>query len=140
MSAATQPYRPHAFPVSVKGVCVQAGRVLLLHNERDEWELPGGKLELGEDPAACVAREIEEEAAWPVTAEAILDSWQYHIRDGIDVLIVTYGCTVHTTAAPVVSHEHKEAGLFTKAQIPGLRMPDGYKRSIIDWFTRLDGS
>jgi 8-oxo-dGTP pyrophosphatase MutT (NUDIX family) len=23
---------------------------LLLENERDEWELPGGKLELGEDP------------------------------------------------------------------------------------------
>ena len=33
----------HAFPVSVKGVTVQGGRVLLLQNERDEWELPGGK-------------------------------------------------------------------------------------------------
>jgi 8-oxo-dGTP pyrophosphatase MutT (NUDIX family) len=44
----------HAFPVSVKGVAVQGGRVLLLRNERDEWELPGGKLEVGEDPAACV--------------------------------------------------------------------------------------
>jgi len=29
----------HAFPVSVKGVAVQAGRVLLLGNERAEWEL-----------------------------------------------------------------------------------------------------
>lgn len=38
------------FPVSVKGVTVQAGKVLLLENERAEWELPGGKLELGEDP------------------------------------------------------------------------------------------
>jgi hypothetical protein len=35
-----------AFPVSVKGVAVQYGRVLLLENERAEWELPGGKLEL----------------------------------------------------------------------------------------------
>ena len=33
------------FPVSVKGVAVQAGKVLLLENERAEWELPGGKLE-----------------------------------------------------------------------------------------------
>jgi hypothetical protein len=39
----------HAFPVSVKGVAVQGGRVLLLQNERNEWELPGGKLELRED-------------------------------------------------------------------------------------------
>jgi ADP-ribose pyrophosphatase YjhB (NUDIX family) len=37
------------FPVSVKGVVVQGGKVLLLRNERDEWELPGGKLEVGED-------------------------------------------------------------------------------------------
>ncbi len=46
------------FPVSVKGVTVQDGRVLLLENKRAEWELPGGKLELGED---CVVREIGEE-------------------------------------------------------------------------------
>lgn len=44
-------YQPHLFPVSVKGVVVRDGRVLLLRNERDEWELPGGKLELGEEPA-----------------------------------------------------------------------------------------
>ena len=40
----------YAFPVSVKGVAVQSGRVLLLENERNEWELPGGKLELREEP------------------------------------------------------------------------------------------
>ena len=53
--------RGPAFPVSVKGVAVQYGQVLLLENERAEWELPGGKLELGEDPQECVAREIREE-------------------------------------------------------------------------------
>jgi len=41
-------FQPHLFPVSVKGVVVRDGRVLLLRNERDEWELPGGKLDLGE--------------------------------------------------------------------------------------------
>ena len=30
-------------PVSVKGVLLIAGRVLLLRNDRDEWELPGGR-------------------------------------------------------------------------------------------------
>ena len=71
-----------AFPVSVKGVAVQAGRVLLLENERSEWELPGGKLELGEDPADCVVREIAEESGWDVTAGPLLDCWQYHISEG----------------------------------------------------------
>ena len=62
-------YLVHAFPVSVKGVAVQDGRVLLLENERAEWELPGGKLELGEDPADCVVREISEESGWLVMPE-----------------------------------------------------------------------
>jgi ADP-ribose pyrophosphatase YjhB (NUDIX family) len=49
-------------------VTVQAGKVLLLENERAEWELPGWKLELGEDPADCVVREMSEETGWKVTA------------------------------------------------------------------------
>ncbi|WP_018790516.1 NUDIX hydrolase [Salinispora arenicola] len=131
-------YRPHAFPVSVKGVCVRDGRVLLLRNEREEWELPGGKLELGEDPAACVGREISEETGWTVRVGPILDSWQYHIRDGIDVLIVTYGCFVDDDSPITVSSEHKEARLFAADEIAALPMPDGYRRSIHDWFTRLE--
>ena len=128
----------HSFPVSVKGVAVQAGKVLLLENERDEWELPGGKLELGEDPAGCVVREISEEAGWRVTAGRLLDCWQYHIREGSDVVIVTYGCRVLSTDPPVVSHEHKRAGLFAPAEVPGLVMPDGYKRSIAAWCAGLN--
>ena len=126
-----------AFPVSVKGVAVRDGRVLLLENERAEWELPGGKLELGEDPTECVVREIAEETGWEVTAGPILDCWQYHIRQGRDVVIVTYGCPVTSTAAPTVSSEHKRAGLFALAEVPALRMPAGYKRSTADWFARL---
>jgi 8-oxo-dGTP pyrophosphatase MutT (NUDIX family) len=128
-----------AFPVSVKGVAVQQGRVLLLENERAEWELPGGKLDLGEAPPECVVREIAEETGWAVIAGPVLDCWQYRIRQGRDVVIVTYGCHVISTAAPVVSAEHKRAGLFTPAEVPGLAMPAGYKRSITDWFARLDG-
>ncbi len=125
----------HAFPVSVKGVAVQDGKVLLLENERDEWELPGGKLELSEDLGDCVVREIAEERGWQVTAGPLLDCWQYHIGAGQDVLIVTYGCHVLSPGPPVVSHEHKRAGLFAPAGIPELAMPEGYKRSIATWLT-----
>jgi mutator protein MutT len=123
--------------VSVKGVAVLDGKVLLLENERDEWELPGGKLEVGEDPADCVVREISEEAGWQVAAGSLLDCWQYHIREGNDVLIVTYGCHVLSNSPPVISNEHKRAGLFTSSQASELVMPDGYKRSVAEWFARL---
>lgn len=128
------------FPVSVKGVAVQAGKVLLLENERAEWELPGGKLEVGEDPPECMVREVGEETGWQVAAGPLLDCWQYHIREGRDVVIVTYGCHVLSGTPPVVSSEHKRAGLFGQAEVPDLVMPEGYKRSVAAWFARLDGT
>ncbi len=127
-------YRPALFPVSIKGVVLQHGKVLLLRNERDEWELPGGKLERGEDPPARLRQEISEECGWAASVGPILDSWQYHISDGVDVLIVTYGAEVATSDPPQLSHEHKQAGLFGEDDVEALRMPDGYKRSIRAWY------
>lgn len=134
-------HRPASYQVSVKGVVVRDGRVLLLHNERQEWELPGGRLELGETPPQCVAREITEETGWVVETGPILDSWLYSI-DQVEryVFIVTYGCRLtdgQDDVDPVLSPEHKQVGLFTEAEVADLVMPDGYKTSIATWFARL---
>lgn len=42
--------KPPLWSVSVKGVLFIGDEVVLLKNERDEWELPGGRLETGEEP------------------------------------------------------------------------------------------
>ena|SRR5258708_32962352 len=77
-----QDNKAYRFPVSVKGIVYQDGKVVLLKNERDEWELPGGKLELGEAPEFCVVREIEEELGLVAKTGPLLDSWVYHIYEG----------------------------------------------------------
>ncbi|GAB2822482.1 NUDIX hydrolase [Actinocorallia aurea] len=130
------------FPVSVKGVVVDGeGRVLLLKNEREEWELPGGRLEAGEGPAQCVVREIAEESGWRAEAGDLLDAWVYEPLAGRFVFIVTYGCRLlEGNAEPLISHEHKEIGLFGEDEVPGLVMPQGYKDSVAAWFARLRGS
>ena len=48
-------------PISVKGVLIHRGRVLVLRNGRGEWELPGGRLDDGETPEKALTREIREE-------------------------------------------------------------------------------
>lgn len=121
------------FPVSVKGVILFRDRVVLLRNERDEWELPGGKLDPGEQPTACVVREIQEELGLSVAVDTILDSWLYDIRGEVEVLIVTYGCMNMASENVTLSREHKEIGLFHLDQLDGLSMPDGYRASIKRW-------
>ena len=47
------------------------------------------------------------------------------------MLIITYGCTVLTpNRVPVLSHEHKQIGLFSAEEAAQLNMPYGYKQSI----------
>lgn len=123
----------YRFPVSVKGVIMRADRVVLLKNERDQWELPGGKLELGETPQRCLTREIAEELQLCVDASRLLDAWVYCIAPEIRVLIVTYGCTETAERAAVLSDEHKQLGWFPPAAVETLNMPAGYKASIHAW-------
>ena len=130
--------RAPRFPVAIKGVVFVGGRVVLLRNERDEWELPGGKLEPGENPGHCAVREVREELALDVALGPILDSWVYDILGQVEVLIVTYGCICDCPGDIVISHEHKAVGLFGLDEIDALPMPEGYRRSIRAWAAMLE--
>ncbi|HEY1383595.1 MAG TPA: NUDIX hydrolase [Dongiaceae bacterium] len=124
------------WPVSIKGVCLVGGKVVLLKNERDEWELPGGRLEAGEDPVSCLQRELDEELGIAAKIDALLDCWRYPVLPTREVLIVTFGVLPMAERELRLSDEHKELGLFAPAEIGGLTMPDGYRRSIRDWVAR----
>lgn len=139
-------YRTSLWPVSVKAVALdRRARVLLLRNERAEWELPGGRLEIGPpegsspgdpSPEATVERELREETGWEVQAGALIDIWIYEPLLKRRVLILTYTCFVLTPdKEPVVSHEHSRVGLFSEREVADLNMPAGYKRSIAAVYT-----
>src|SRR5262245_26268487 len=118
------------FKVSIKGVVVgPGGRVVLLENERNEWELPGGKLELGESPAQCLAREIQEELCLQVEVEQPLDTYLFEVIPGRHVFIATYKCALRGPFKPKVSVEHKRVGLFSRDRLPE-NLPTGYRASI----------
>jgi 8-oxo-dGTP pyrophosphatase MutT (NUDIX family)/GNAT superfamily N-acetyltransferase len=130
------PHLVKLFPTSIKGVLFDGDRVVLLENERRGWELPGGRLDPGEDPAGCLRRECGEELGAEVAVDAILDCWVYAVAPPRDVLIVTYGLRRADRQELRASSEHRRLGLFRLDELDGLPMPEGYRRSIRDWAAR----
>lgn len=132
-----EPDQPTTWPVSCKGVVLAAAQVLLAANDRGEWELPGGRLEMDETPQDCVAREVAEETGLDVVVDGIIDSWIYEPVPGRKVLIVTYGCgELGSVPDLTVSPEHREIRFLPLAELDGLHLPDGYRRSILTWAAR----
>jgi mutator protein MutT len=120
------------WPVSVKGVILDRDQVVLLRNERDEWELPGGRLEPGESIEECLVREMHEELGLAVDVGPLLDAWLYELSDAT-VLVLTYGCMCDSMHGMVHSAEHRE---LTWLPVEGLRdapIPAGYARAVERW-------
>ncbi|CAJ0792212.1 NUDIX hydrolase [Ralstonia holmesii] len=119
-----------AHPISIKGVLhAPTGEIVLLLNEREEWELPGGRIELGESPVECLAREIAEELNLQVEVRSPIDTYLFEVVPGKHVFIATYACALVGPFEPIVSQEHKRLGLFAPDALP-VNLPKGYRASI----------
>lgn len=129
-------YVEYQLPISVKLVVDYHGKVALLKNERDEWELPGGKLKPGESPEGTVCREVAEELGLTTVTVEIIDTWVYEITSTRHVFIVSYGTIYTGDEDLIVSAEHKQLGLFTYDEVPHLHMPEPYKSTIARWRIR----
>jgi mutator protein MutT len=120
------------YPISVKGILLVNNKIVLLKNERNEWELPGGKIEPGETPEQCVLREIKEELGIVAMIDYLHDAWMYKVGGKVNVFIVVYLCKPQFIDEKKIksSWEHTEFGLFSQEETATLKMPEGYNDSI----------
>lgn len=80
--------------IVVAAVVVRDGRVLLTRRGSGThlegmWELPGGKVEPGEDLPAALARELAEELGIDASPGEPF-AFNYHVYPGKRVLLLTY--------------------------------------------------
>ncbi len=129
-------YFARKYPVSIKGILFINGKIILLKNERNEWEPPGGKIEPGELPEHCVLREIKEELNIEASIDKLIDSWMYKVGGKVYVQIIIYLCKpiIMDEKSIKLSFEHNEYGLFTPEEIKQLNMPGSYKETIENLF------
>jgi len=121
-------------PVSVKGVLIHDARVLLLLNERGEWDLPGGRPDPGEDHRAALQREVREETGLEVEVGAALDEHLFEVLPGRFVRILPFVCRLVGARDVVLSHEHLETCWVPTTElaesIAGHPLPRGYLGAI----------
>lgn len=127
-----------AWPISVKGVLIHDGCVLLLLNERGEWDLPGGRPDPGEDHRRALKREVREETGLEVEVSAALDDHLFEVLPqklpGHFVRIVPFACTLVGAGDVTLSHEHLQMRWLPLAElgqtIAGHPLPNGYLGAI----------
>lgn len=129
---------PQAFHVTVKGLVFDAhGAVLLLREESGVFDLPGGRLEHGEDLVACLERECREEMG---LACRVLDrlprlAWTATDKHGIWRLMLCHAIELeHLRFSP----SEECAGIEFATRDDLVRLPLAPQtRPLADWLPRL---
>ena len=124
-------------PISIKGIVFENDSVWLRKNERDEWELPGGKMDEGEQPKTTVVRELEEELGFKTKVLDIVQSYLYTIETSEDesggALVVSYLCELIKKIGDFEIEGEAGKSEFKKISIRDiskLKMPKFYKIAI----------
>ncbi|MCC7570201.1 NUDIX domain-containing protein [Candidatus Micrarchaeota archaeon] len=86
------------FAAAVKALIVDKDKILLIKRKISdahcpgEWELPGGRLEPGEDPIEGLKREIKEETGLEIEVVTSLGIKYFQRDDGQKIFLINFLC------------------------------------------------
>lgn len=98
---------------SVKALIMNNGKFLVLkkniHIRHDRWDIPGGKVQYGEDPYNALKREVMEETSLEITIEKSLGVWHYlRLNENDQVVCHMFLCTTKSNNVDI--SKNKEEG------------------------------
>lgn len=81
------------------------------------WDLPGGKLDEGEEPIDGIIREIKEETNLDAKMGKVLGVYEFYVEDEKEITRFTIYSTESFTGELKLSDEHLEQKWATKEEI-----------------------
>ena len=105
------------------GIIRDGDKVLVCQRRRGsafelKWEFPGGKVEDGEDPRACLARELREELAVEAAIGPEVHRTTYEYPNGFDVELMFY--RVDGFSGSPQNHAFESVLWVVPGELPGL--------------------
>lgn len=95
----------------------------------DMWDLPGGHVEEGETPEACIVREMLEEIETDVAGCAFVR--MYDFPDRYEHIFLM---PLDRDAADIPLHEGQRLRWFARHELPGLPIAYGFDQVLDDFF------
>ena len=125
------------FPVSVKSLIFDDKRFLLIKNERDEWDIPGGKIENNHNVIETMVREVKEELNITIDNYNILLAKKYLFRKQ-EIIVIVYNSKI-TNEDPInLSFENIDYNFFSYNELNQLKLTPWAKDSIDEFKNNLN--
>ena len=77
------------YPVCVKGILIENNRVLMLKNEKFEFDLPGGKLDAHQNIEEALIKEFKEETQLDIKIIKLIEIEKYFLNNRF-IVMITY--------------------------------------------------
>jgi len=126
------------FRITPKAVIFLDGKVLLLRKITGKWDLPGGRLNDGEEIESCLVREATEELGLGVTVGPLIQCNLRRLKDTrSSIAVITHLCKLNGNFSDIeLSPEHAQARLFSRDEIDSLEMRAVYRKPVHKAFSQ----
>ena len=123
------------FYVGLKAFIADGKKLLVLQGTAGQWELPGGRIQVGETIPAALKRELKEEIGESVQVEIgpIFHVWIREPNPDFFIFLVGFPC-IWKSGEITISPEHKSFRWITKEEIDTIEFENTYKEAVEYYF------
>ena len=124
--------------VSIKGFLCRNDKVLFLKTPTQRWELPGGRVNYGENIDDTFHREIKEEVGFEnVRMGDLINTWSF-VNEEINHHFIIFDFEIFTDEDIIrLSDEHTEYKWIGVDEFEKMDMREGHKESLRKYFNNI---